>query len=353
MSGSSKWICSLLSLATVGLVFLGEAAYGVDGVIEISQARALAGGVTPGDEPGFPVKLFEPGSYRLTGNLTVPNTNTGAIEVRSNQVSIDLNGFSIQGPGTCTGCPVTSCTGGTGRGVYVLSNIEMVSVRNGTIRGMGAEGILLGYQAQIENVIVRDNGARGISFVGSGVAIITASQFVANNGSGVAGQTLTVKGSKAQCNAGSGIELGEGEVSGNTSDSNGEYGILLGGGLGGTIANNVATRNSLCGIRGDRATIVHNSARSNSQCGITSSYSGTVIGNTLDSNGATSSSGKALNLDPAVGFSDNVLSNHGSTPWCDAVSGGIEMGHNVCDGLVSCALAYCPFFNPVCGPCIP
>ena len=41
----------------------------VDGVIEINQAKALAGGVTPSDTPGFPVSIDTAGSYRLTGNL--------------------------------------------------------------------------------------------------------------------------------------------------------------------------------------------------------------------------------------------------------------------------------------------
>jgi hypothetical protein len=38
----------------------------------IDQNRALAGNVTPGDNPGFPVTLSLPGSYRLSGNLTAP-----------------------------------------------------------------------------------------------------------------------------------------------------------------------------------------------------------------------------------------------------------------------------------------
>jgi len=51
----------------------------VDGVIEINQARALAGG--PGDEPGFPVTIYASGSYRLTSNLSV-GSDTDAILVR-------------------------------------------------------------------------------------------------------------------------------------------------------------------------------------------------------------------------------------------------------------------------------
>jgi hypothetical protein len=34
----------------------------VDGVIEINQARVLAGGITPADTPGFPVTIGTSGS---------------------------------------------------------------------------------------------------------------------------------------------------------------------------------------------------------------------------------------------------------------------------------------------------
>ena len=50
---------------------LATPALAVDGVIEINQARAMAGGITAGDNPGFPVNLTESGSYRLTSDLTV------------------------------------------------------------------------------------------------------------------------------------------------------------------------------------------------------------------------------------------------------------------------------------------
>ena len=38
--------------------------WAVDGVILIDQNKALAGNVTPGDTPGFPVTISLPGSYR-------------------------------------------------------------------------------------------------------------------------------------------------------------------------------------------------------------------------------------------------------------------------------------------------
>ena len=75
---------------TSGLVMLvGAPARAVDGVIEINQARALAGGVTPGDAAGFPVTITASGSYRLTGNLTV-DENTTAISVTAAAKSVTI-----------------------------------------------------------------------------------------------------------------------------------------------------------------------------------------------------------------------------------------------------------------------
>jgi hypothetical protein len=54
----------LLGLASTALV-------ASDGRIEINQAKALAGGVTPGDTPGFPVSITVGGSYVLTSDLDV------------------------------------------------------------------------------------------------------------------------------------------------------------------------------------------------------------------------------------------------------------------------------------------
>src|SRR5271166_431225 len=85
--------------------------YAVDGVVLIDQNRALAGSVTPGDTPGFPVTITLPGAYRLSGNLTVPDANTNGILVMADNVFIDLNGFSIVGP---TVCPFGAVTTGGG-----------------------------------------------------------------------------------------------------------------------------------------------------------------------------------------------------------------------------------------------
>ena len=97
---------ALLIPASVGLAS--------DGVLEINQACAQSG-CFGGDTGGWPVTIIREGSYRLTDNLTVPDENTSAIEVGANDVSIDLNGFSINGPVTCSGSTsVCSHASGTG-----------------------------------------------------------------------------------------------------------------------------------------------------------------------------------------------------------------------------------------------
>src|SRR2546426_5014835 len=90
----------------VAIIALAFPLHAVDGVVLINQSNALAGNVTPGDAPGFPVTISVSGSYRLSSNLTVPDANTNAIEIKTSGVTIDLNGFSILGPTVCS----TSCS---------------------------------------------------------------------------------------------------------------------------------------------------------------------------------------------------------------------------------------------------
>ena len=86
----------------VGLVAsMASAAPAADGVFEVNQSCALVG-CFPGDNPGFPVDIALPGSYRLTSNLDLRSINASAIRVTSSfpGAEIDLNGFALLGPGS-------------------------------------------------------------------------------------------------------------------------------------------------------------------------------------------------------------------------------------------------------------
>src|SRR4030095_1639101 len=123
-----------LGIGLTALLASSAPVWSVDGVIEINQTRALAGSVPPGDTPGFPITIDQPGSYRLTGNLIVPNENTNAVQITAEGATLDLNGFAITGPSVEAGP--------TGTGIGVQGPSSTV-VTNGTVRGMGSYGVLL------------------------------------------------------------------------------------------------------------------------------------------------------------------------------------------------------------------
>ena len=221
----------MLVLAVLSLGPVAPAGAG-DGVMEINQARALAGAITGSlvdDPPGFPVRITQPGSYRLTGNLTVPDGNTTAISIgtTAKQVTIDLNGFAIVGPNqVILGSPPT-CTaggaGGIGRGVDSAAGWTVV--RNGYVRGMGQDGVYVQGPGRIEGVIATDNCGIGL-IVGTASTIVDSiAQQNFSVGIYVASWSL-VKNSVAVENVGNGIFALDGSsVLDCTSAENRRWGI--------------------------------------------------------------------------------------------------------------------------------
>jgi hypothetical protein len=190
----------------------------VDGVVLIDQNRAIAGGVTPGDTPGFPVTISATGSYRLSGNLTVPDKNTTAISINNTAaaVTIDLNGFSIIGPVSCQldinqpGNP-TVCDDaaddpsifGPGVGIRSLAS-EALTVKNGTIRGMGRFALFQsgGAYVIVESLHARENGLGGI-WPSSGTVVNCTVTF--NGDHGIIINAGVIKSSVVSRNVGTGI----------------------------------------------------------------------------------------------------------------------------------------------------
>jgi len=151
----------LFRIAALSLSFSTVAAHGSDGVIEINQAAALAGGVTPGDTPGFPVTITSPGSYRLTSNLDSP-IGTGAIQIAAINVTLDLAGFQVASTNACTGSPPTGCNVSFGV-AGISSNQISVQVLRGVVIGMGGDCIgLLGASSRVEDVRALACGGSGV-----------------------------------------------------------------------------------------------------------------------------------------------------------------------------------------------
>ncbi len=233
---NETWLACGLALA------LAAPADGVDGVVEINQASALAGGITPGDAPGFPVTLSATGSYRLTSNLS-PGAAIGAlgIEIAADSVSIDLNAFAIIGTNVCTGFPVTSCSGPNGNGVSQSAATFGARVMNGTIRGMG-NGLSLRSTARVSGVLAIGNSNYGI-LVGPFSAVVD-SVAAGNGGRGIEalGDSI-VRGNEVHANGGDGIRVdARFLVSNNNVYLNGDAGISLD--TPGLARENVVTQNN-------------------------------------------------------------------------------------------------------------
>jgi hypothetical protein len=139
---------------------LGSAAQASDGVFEINADCAVFG-CFDGDTAGLPVQITNPGSYRLTGNLTTGSASQTLIEITADSVALDLNGFSILGPVSCSGTSTSCSSSGTGIGIDGDGR-EDLQIRNGTIRGMGNDGVVVGRGPLLENLVVAENADDGI-----------------------------------------------------------------------------------------------------------------------------------------------------------------------------------------------
>lgn len=175
-----RGVRALTLLAGIAVAGLAPArVFATDGVIEINQTCATQTGCPAGAEnPGFPVSLFMPGSYRLTSNLTVP-ANTGGISISGDGVAIDLNGFEIAGPFVCNS---GSCAYGNGGGVIGSASVGRASVRNGAISGFAGNGILLGDWAIVENVTLTNLGGGAIYLRSGGLALANRVAYVGRTG---------------------------------------------------------------------------------------------------------------------------------------------------------------------------
>jgi parallel beta-helix repeat protein len=298
-------------LAAVLVAALAATASAGDGVIEINQELALAGGVTAGDTPGFPVTIDLPGSYRLTGSLVVPDENTTGILVQADYVTIDLSGFEISGPVTCTGDPVSCSPLGVGRGVSAFA--DYVTVRDGTVRGMGNAGIGLGGQGSSAiRVRAEQNGGVGIRLAIRGSAIECSVLRNGSAGLSGGGQSIISRNIVSR-NRGHGVEVLSSDCllvdnvildNGNTGTGEG-HGIDAATREGALIRRNTINGNAGSGIASEHATILENAVRGNGSQGLT--------------------------LTAPVGYAGNVISQNGST-----VAGGVEIGTNLCEGSTSC-----------------
>jgi hypothetical protein len=201
-------------LISAALMFSAPA-FAVDGVVLINQATVMAAG-------GFPYKITQPGSYKLSGNLVVAASTTDGIDIMASNVSIDLNGFTISGPVTCTGSGYSiSCVGNGGIGILAFAGLSApsnVAVRNGSVVGF-SNGIVLqeGFNYLVEEVQASGNTDFGLT-VHNGLARRNTAS--ANGFAGINAGDSTVTENLANLNGRYGLEALRGMYGSNTFDGN-------------------------------------------------------------------------------------------------------------------------------------
>ena len=274
-----------LTLLTIAFVF-APLAQATDGVIEISQSKVLAAG------GHFPYVISASGSYRLTSNLDVTNDpgnatlaqDRTAISVGTTApVTIDLNGFTISGPTNCmgSGAALNCSPTGSGSGIVMASGLTTTSltIRNGTVKGMGFGGISIqSLSSLVERVIAIANGNVGIAALR-----VVDCEARTNNLQGIS--ATVVVNSRAVGNKTDGISASD-LAQGNTSDSNGGVGIIGGSGV----------------------LAMGNSASGNTSFGLSITTSSGYVGNVFFANNSSNAQ----------------------------VSGGTQIGQNLCKGTITC-----------------
>lgn len=233
----------------------------------------------------LPFNISTSGSYYLTGNLTCSGNG---ITVDFNNVTIDLQGFTITG-------------NGSGSGVYMVgrSNVE---IRNGTIQNF-QEGIKEVYASgrghRIIDVRVIKNGWSGIYLVGYGHTVKgctvlknATSVTSGNTGYGIYGGMRSLVAENVIHDNGTNINgyfyaliVGDGSVvTGNTVNNNGYHAVNKAVGL----------LTGTCCVVKDNSVFENCLACYSDYTGMSVATGCTVIGNCVYSNG-TGSAGSSLN----------------------------------------------------------
>ncbi|HEV8628940.1 MAG TPA: hypothetical protein VGV61_01385 [Thermoanaerobaculia bacterium] len=176
-----------------------------DGRVPIDQV-CVAFGCFPGDAPGWPVEITQPGAYVLTSNLDVTGQpspeNVTAVVVSVSGVDLDLGGFALHGPASCVDDWPVTCqpASGSGDGVRVTASATALHVHDGNITGFGGNGVVAaanllniervrfahmrltavtvvggGLGARISNVVVGFCGGGGVKITGDLGAVLDSS----------------------------------------------------------------------------------------------------------------------------------------------------------------------------------
>jgi len=221
----------------------------------------------------LPFTISQSGSYIVTANLTLSTTETNGITISADNVTLDLNGHTLKGPG--------KATGSSGAGIYFSNDCTNITIRNGIIqdwRGSGIDGFEFGVRhannCRIESLQCYNNGGNGI----------------------LVGDTCEIKDNICSYNGGSGISMRDlAVVINNVTDGNGSYGISASN--SNCVTDNVCRSNAIWGIYvANLNTVKNNTCTFNTGNGVQVSLGNLVINNNCSYNGYMTGDAAGINV---------------------------------------------------------
>jgi Right handed beta helix region len=202
--------------------------------VVIDQTAALAGNVSPGDAPGFPITLSRGGHYTLDSDLVVP-ADTPGIVIAAPNVTLDLGGHTLRGPVNCSrGQAMLSVACDAASKFSAIVGISSVGaagavIRNGVVQGFAGLGVHYGEGTLLDDLQVRSNAGVGIAGAGYATQGIVRGVLVQNNGGpGIVCENMRVERSTFAANGGTGVDCRDSWFVNTVTRDNGGYGVAEG-----------------------------------------------------------------------------------------------------------------------------
>jgi parallel beta-helix repeat protein len=223
--------------------------------------------------------ISQPGSYYLTGNVTATAIGN-AIQITANNVTLDLNGFTVNGFAG-SGVPALLIIGdGAGGASNARGN---VTVRNGTVRGVGGAGVnsSANHALEVRLIDVTARGCTGSGFAVEHGTVLERCAAYGNTGAGfILGSGCVATGCVARGNTGNEWDMQSNNVltacvAENTGTSGYGFSMTDGNTLTGCVASGSSVDAGFSMNMGN--TLMNCSSRLNGGSG----FAGGAAGNTL------------------------------------------------------------------------
>ena len=225
-------LCAAAVLATGGIAQAGSLEPPAGPVSPTMKTLDQVEARKPIHQSDLPLAISVDGSYYLAENLRANQNGVDMITVIANNVSIDLNGFTIDGTGQ--GAVASDC-------IQIEQDVRTFSLTNGAIRGCGQNGVVtnvpFGLTFTVDRVQANQNGGAGMSFGPGSFGVISRSVAKSNVGRGFLVSEGILTDCAAFANGSAGIQVVYGTINGCMARSNGINVVLS---SGGTVADTYA-----------------------------------------------------------------------------------------------------------------